>query len=309
MAFFKFRKDADEAPSAPTPPPSVEVIRQRAKYRLVGASVLVLAGVILFPLLLDSQPRSVAVNTPIEIPDKNKMPPLQIPAAPAPAAAVPVATPAQVVAAADNNANRPAANVNSPAAAIITEAAAPANAVNSLEKNKAPALAGSAQVAIKNGTAEVSRPANVGPTASSTAAKPVLAAPAALSPASDAARATALLEGGSSKAVQATSASSQSSPAGAAQRKASSTVAVASDAQPAPDRFVVQVGAFADAVRAREVRLKVEHAGLKTYTHVADTKDGRRIRVRVGPYTTRDEAEKAAAKIRKLDLPAALLTL
>jgi len=74
-------------------------------------------------------------------------------------------------------------------------------------------------------------------------------------------------------------------------------------------RFVVQVGAFADVARAREVRLKVEHAGLKTYTQVADTKDGRRVRVRVGPFADKAEADKAAAKIKKLDLPAAILTL
>jgi len=71
----------------------------------------------------------------------------------------------------------------------------------------------------------------------------------------------------------------------------------------------VQVGAFADAARAQEVRLKVERAGLKTYTHVAETKDGKRIRVRVGPFADRAEAEKAAEKIKKLSLPAVLLTL
>ncbi|NCP55927.1 MAG: SPOR domain-containing protein, partial [Rhodoferax sp.] len=80
-------------------------------------------------------------------------------------------------------------------------------------------------------------------------------------------------------------------------------------ADAAGQRFVVQVGAFADNARAREVRLRVERAGLKTYTQVADTKDGRRIRVRVGPYASRAEAEKAAVRIKKLDLPAALLTL
>jgi DedD protein len=74
-------------------------------------------------------------------------------------------------------------------------------------------------------------------------------------------------------------------------------------------RFVVQVGAFADATKARETRLKVEKAGLKTYTNVAETKDGKRIRVRVGPFGSRAEADKAADKIKGLDLPAAVLTL
>jgi DedD protein len=77
----------------------------------------------------------------------------------------------------------------------------------------------------------------------------------------------------------------------------------------AEGRFVVQVGAFADVAKARETRLKVEKAGLKTYTHVAETKDGKRIRVRVGPFATRAEADKAAHRIKELDLPAAILTL
>jgi DedD protein len=42
---------------------------------------------------------------------------------------------------------------------------------------------------------------------------------------------------------------------------------------------------------------------------VAETKDGKRIRVRVGPFATKAEAEKAAGKIKTLDLPAAILTL
>ncbi|MEO7548423.1 MAG: SPOR domain-containing protein, partial [Ramlibacter sp.] len=77
----------------------------------------------------------------------------------------------------------------------------------------------------------------------------------------------------------------------------------------ADGRFVVQVGAFADPAKARETRLRVEKTGMKTYTHVAETKDGKRIRVRVGPFPTRAEADKAAELIKGLDLPAAVLTL
>lgn len=78
---------------------------------------------------------------------------------------------------------------------------------------------------------------------------------------------------------------------------------------PGPDRFVVQVGAFADPAKAAAARSKLERAGLKTYTHVAQTKDGKRIRVRVGPFDSRAEADKAASKARGLDLAAAVLTL
>ena len=109
----------------------------------------------------------------------------------------------------------------------------------------------------------------------------VVAKPAA--PATDAARAQALLEG-----------------------KAGSTTASA----PAPaTRFIVQVGAFADPGQARETRLKVERLGLTTYTHVAETPQGSRTRVRVGPRPTRQEAEKVAARLKAAGLPSAILTL
>jgi DedD protein len=74
-------------------------------------------------------------------------------------------------------------------------------------------------------------------------------------------------------------------------------------------RFVVQVGAFADAEAARETRKNVEKLGLKTYTQVAQTSAGDRIRVRVGPFTSRGEAEAALAKAKAAGLNAVLLTL
>jgi DedD protein len=85
-----------------------------------------------------------------------------------------------------------------------------------------------------------------------------------------------------------------------------------SSAKPAPasdERYVVQVGAFADAAKVREVRRKVESTGLKTYTQVVRTSEGERTRVRVGPFDDKAEATKAADKIRKLSLSVAILTL
>ncbi len=64
----------------------------------------------------------------------------------------------------------------------------------------------------------------------------------------------------------------------------------------------MQVGAFADVFAANEVRRKLEGIGLKTYTQAVNTKDGQRIRVRVGPFTSRDEAQKAADRAKKSGL-------
>lgn len=83
----------------------------------------------------------------------------------------------------------------------------------------------------------------------------------------------------------------------------------ASDAAKDDGRYVVQIGAFAEAGSAREARMKVEALGLKTYTQVIESSTGRRIRVRVGPYGSKAEAEKAAKRIKAGGLPAAVLVL
>ena len=57
------------------------------------------------------------------------------------------------------------------------------------------------------------------------------------------------------------------------------------------------------------MRAKVERLGLKTYTQAVETADGKRIRVRVGPFNSRDEADKVAAKVRGGGLSSAVLTL
>jgi len=83
MAFFKLRlpgrfsstqTGADALSNAPAE--SVEVIRKRARHRLMGSVVLVLGAVVGLPLLFDSQPRPVAIDTPIVIPDRNQTSPL-----------------------------------------------------------------------------------------------------------------------------------------------------------------------------------------------------------------------------------------
>jgi DedD protein len=53
----------------------------------------------------------------------------------------------------------------------------------------------------------------------------------------------------------------------------------------------------------------VEKLGLKTYTQVVETESGPRTRVRVGPFDSRDEADKAAARIKGTGLAANILSL
>ena len=80
-------------------------------------------------------------------------------------------------------------------------------------------------------------------------------------------------------------------------------------AGPSGARFVVQVGAFAEAAAAQTTRAKAEKLGLKTYTQVAETSAGNRIRVRIGPFASREAAEQVLAKAKAGGLNAVVLTL
>ena len=228
MSFFNLRRGGSSSQSqSGAPAENLDTVRKRAKHRLIGAAVLVLVGVVGFPLLFDSQPRPIPVDIAIEIPARQSVKPLA---------------------------------TATPASATPATSAAPATPAPD--------------------------PAPVAPPAAVASVTPVPAAPAAAVPAAprvadDSARAKALLE---DKPVVA----------------ANESVEL---------RLVVQVGAFADAAKAREVRLKLEKAGLKTYTQVADSKEGKRTRVRVGPFANKAEADQAALKIKALDLPATILSL
>ena len=136
---FKSRSGSQGNASTP-PPQSIEAVRRRARHRLIGASVLVLAGVVGFPLLFDTQPRPISVDIPIEIPAKNIPTPAKPATKPAATASAspPVATVREglgereeVVEAAPRPAPAPApapvpAPAPGPARAPVTAAPAPA---------------------------------------------------------------------------------------------------------------------------------------------------------------------------------------
>ena len=304
MPFFKFRRGE----ASPTPPAgtatqaqSVEVLRKRARHRLMGASVLVLLGVVGFPILFETQPRPVAVDIPIEIPGKNTLKPLVLPA------------PAVATAPAPAPAKAPASQTVTAAASLsATEEIYPSKPASPLSDNASPAIKKEAspepRTEVKTEIKPEPKPrpepkpearpaekAEARPVAKPEP-KPVAPRPAAAS--DDGARANALLN----------AAPASQEPKVAALTKPAPTEETKAAAAETKGRMVVQVGAFADAAKADETRRKLEKAGLATYTQVADTKDGKRIRVRVGPFASKAEAEKAVNKIRSLDLPVAILS-
>ena len=255
---FKQKSDPGAGSAKVEPADAVQQARTRARQRLIGAVVLLVIGVIGFPLVFETQPRPIPVDIPIEIPKRDAMPPLAMPSAPV----------------------APVAPAEEPRSAVVAAAPSPA----SVPAPKPAPRNGGDVITESRGDAgrDVTPPAPA-----SAPARPVSRPETAATtrPAADGERARALLEGRSAEASTANASSS------------------------AATRFVLQVGAFADAESARESRKQVEKLGLKTYTQVAQTPGGSRIRVRVGPFASRPEAEQALAKVKAAGHAAVVLTL
>ena len=62
--------------------------------------------------------------------------------------------------------------------------------------------------------------------------------------------------------------------------------------------FTVQIGVFSDAANVKQLQGKLSDEGYKSYTEQVDTPKGPKIRLRVGSYATRAEAEKARDKLK-----------
>ena len=317
MALFRsrsFGRDTENRRNPVGSAESVESMRRRARHRLIGAAVLVAAGVVGFPLLFDTQPRPVAADVPIEIPERNQAAPANPPAvAVAPAAsgvvgsaAVPPATRTSAAvasalrdpvlaaksaaAAADGNGearkSEPAVQAESmpepdPSAERTAKGSAekPADKPVSSppEKPRAAERELNKPAAKPTATAAVTPPERPGP-------KPPSRDELRIAKLEEAARVRALLQGKSEKEA---------------------AVAAASVGR----RYIVQIGAFSEPERARVARSKAERAGIKTFTQETKIGVDTWIRVRVGPFATRAEADDAASKIKGLSLPASILTM
>ncbi|WP_233099688.1 SPOR domain-containing protein [Acidovorax sp. IB03] len=68
--------------------------------------------------------------------------------------------------------------------------------------------------------------------------------------------------------------------------------------------FYINVGLFADESNARKAQSRLLNEGLPAFRQTLDGAKGTRVRVRVGPYASRSQAEAAAATVKALGLEA-----
>ncbi len=188
-----------------------------------------------------------------------------------------------------------------PAPAAAQAAVAPAQAPTA-SKASAPAPSKATQPTAAEPTAAVRPPSS---TASKAAAPSPTPGKAAASTPSSRASATAspTAPAASTPAPRREAASRASAPA-----KAKAPATAASDA-PAPTvgtaaGYYINVGLFAEEANARKTQARLLNEGLPAFRQELNNAKGRRIRVRVGPYDSRTQADAAAESIRAMALDA-----
>ncbi|MDR6583758.1 lipoprotein [Herbaspirillum sp. BH-1] len=260
--------------------------KKRARRRLIGAVALALAVVIVLPMILDSEPKPLNDDIAIQIPSKDQ------------AASAGTSAPAPVPASAGDAKQasldqkeeivEPASIAPEPATAPAAQPASPpvaAVAPKVIDK-PAPKVEEKKTIVVEHKEEpkkEAAKPKAPAPTPASTAPA---AAPSAHD---DSARALAILEGKSGATGGAAAAPAEKKPAATG------------------GKFVIQVAALATQDKVNELRNKLNAAGIHSYTQKIATQAGERTRIRVGPFGSRDEAERMGSRIKKLGLNATIV--
>lgn len=284
--------DPEVDAAAPLDP--AHAAKTRARRRLIGAIALALAAVVFVPMLFDRTQvppaDDIAVqipdrDTPFEgrraVPDPNKgplRPSSSLPSSPPSSVALNAAPGTSSIASTDG-APPPIAAIAAPKGVIPTEPApenpadkpAPKAAEKNVERaNEKPPERNVENTHEKTAEKKVEKTGEKGGAAATVAQV-------------DDPRALAALEG---KAVP-----------------------HAGSESPSGKGFAVQIAAFSAADKAKHMRDQLSANGLKAYTESLSTPQGLRTRVRLGPFPSREAAERARQKLRTMKLDGSVVTL
>lgn len=245
--------------------------KKRARRRLIGAIALVLAAVIGLPLVLDSEPKLIADDINIQIPTKDKAMPSVAPIEAQQAPQLPVAT------------GKTKVNVAEPVEEIISAVNVPSvpaekNVQAKTKPEQSPPSAG-IELAQAPKAAASSEEKKTVKASTHLAKDEVVVKAQSKAEAESAARALAILEG--------------KTPAKNAIVKSDKSDKVVSG-------YTLQVAALATQEKVNALQNTLKAAGIKSYTQKVTTVSGSVIRVRVGPFESKSEAEKMRAKLAKI---------
>ena len=227
-------------------------------------------------------------------------------------ATAPVAVVTVPAAATPPSAPRVAAAPPSPA---LTKTPAPVSAASPASSTaKAPTASAAPAPAASKAATPAAAPTPPKATApAATASKPAPAVAASATAAAKARASAPVAPAPQAAPVAATAASKASRPVPAAKARpataaASAPASSASGAEPplvgsAPG-FYINVGLFAEEANARKTQSRLLNEGLPAFRQPLESAKGSRIRVRVGPFDTKAEADAAAQSIRGMGLDA-----
>ncbi|MDS4016019.1 MAG: SPOR domain-containing protein [Candidatus Accumulibacter sp.] len=257
-------------------------LKKRARRRLVGAVAFAGLAAVVLPMVMDDEPKPLVQNVQIRIPGQDQLPFKPGAAAVSPPASATAGQPPAVAAVPGDAADVASARVSPGGPPNARRGDAEGGGTTPKASEKAPenrkATSPPAQLASKQATQPVPKPAEK--TAAQKAAKP------AAKPASDdkpsrqeQQRAKAILSGKPSEAAA---------------------------SKPRAQHFI-QLGAFTEAEKAKQLQGKVGGAGVDTYTESYNSPDGSRTRVRAGPFPSREAADKALEKLKQLGVTGAVV--
>lgn len=282
--------------------------KKRARRRLVGAIALALTVAIVLPMVLDSEPKPLASDIDIKIPAKDKAAEAAAPAAPAAAASAPAAPAPQAASPA------PAPAVAPTVAPAVAPATVPAAAA--LDKSEEiitdpvkPAKPGKSEAELKLAKAEAEAKAEAKAKLEAEARAEAKAKADAKAEADKLAKAKQEAEAKARQEAKA-KADSEHKEAKAEPKPNDDARALAIlEGKPAEanQKYVLQVAALATQDKVDELQEKLKEAGIKSFTQKVPTAQGERTRIRVGPFNSKEEAEKVRAKLTKLGLNGSLV--
>ena len=64
--------------------------------------------------------------------------------------------------------------------------------------------------------------------------------------------------------------------------------------------YAILIGAFSNPANVKQLQGKIGELGIKVYTEALDTPKGKKTRVRAGPFATKEAADQALAKIKRI---------
>lgn len=87
-----------------------------------------------------------------------------------------------------------------------------------------------------------------------------------------------------------------------AKRAAALLAGQPAEAKPADKggEYLILIGAFSNEANVKNLKSKLSEQGIKTFSEPLDTPQGKKTRVRAGPFASRDAAEKALEKMQRI---------